>query len=146
MHKIKGRGFIAALLPDSSPGSMCGAGTVPSLFVQALTEEKQKGLPGPGHRWLPQDSGHVPALAGASEALAPRGPRGFLRGQRGARRVCPSSWSSSRCQAGSGQSWEPQALRQLRLSSASLGAFPAVTAPALEGLPEPEQEQIPSPA
>lgn len=36
MHKIKGQGFIAALLPDYSTGSMCRAGVVPSLFVQAL--------------------------------------------------------------------------------------------------------------
>lgn len=83
----------------------------------------------------PQTRGPGPALAlaGASVALAPRGPPAFPRGQSG---VCPGP---------PGAPPVPRAPSQLLLSSASLGTFPVVTAPALEGLPEPERARRRSP-
>lgn len=69
--------------------------------------------------------------------------RGLVPAQVGAQPGQDSG--TSRSQAGSGQSWKQQAPSQLLFSSASLGTFPVVTAPTLEGLPEPKHSRRRSP-
>lgn len=126
-------------------------------------EEKQKGLPGTRHRWLPcipsgrtssGRRGHIPAPGRCRGA--PRTPvTQSLPEGRGWGTVGLSQHGLEPSPAGirvppvprlaQGTAWKQQAPSQLLFSSASLGTFPVVTARTLEGLPEPKHSRRRSP-
>lgn len=111
------------LAPDGSSASPRadppGTGAV-SLFWRCQPAPGDPGGPGPAWGRV-ERPGFVPAQAGARPGQDSGTPRS---------------------RAGGGQSRRPA---KLLLGSASLGTFPVVTAPALEGLPEPKHSRRRSP-